>query len=149
VVAGGASAATAADTTFDFPAGTACQNFDLHVEITGGNQVTKIFTAQSGNVRTLSAGTGSALTFTNLETGASLSLKAKGSVTQIRSNADGSMTYMTSGHNVLILFPTDFPPGPSTTLTVGLTVFTVDASGVFRVLQASGNSTDLCAALSG
>ena len=48
-----------------------------------------------------------------------------------------------------ILFPTDFPPGPSTTLTVGLTVFTVDASGVFRVLQASGNSTDLCAALSG
>ena len=59
VVAGGASAATAADTTFDFPAGTACQNFDLHVEITGGNQVTKIFTAQSGNVPTLSAGTGS------------------------------------------------------------------------------------------
>ena len=70
-------------------------------------------------------------------------------MTQIRSNADGSMTYITSGHNVLILFPTDFPPGPSTTLTVGLTVFTVDASGVFRVLQASGNSTDLCAALSG
>jgi hypothetical protein len=55
---------------------------------------------------------------------------------------------MTTGHNVLVLFPTDIPAGPSTTLTVGQTVFKVDATGVFTVLKVSGKSTDICAALS-
>ena len=147
-VLGGVGVATAADQTIDLPAGVACEDFDLRVEITGGNQVLKTFTDKNGTVRSLSAGTGSALTFTNLDTGTSLSLKSNGSVTQITSNPDGSARFMTTGHNVLVLFPTDIPAGPSTTLTVGQTVFTVDASGVFTVLKVSGNSTDICAALS-
>jgi hypothetical protein len=145
-VLGGAGAATAADQTIDLPAGDACE-FGLRIEITGGNQVMKTFTDKNGTVRSLSAGTGSALTFTNLDAGTSLSLKSNGSVTQIRSNPDGSVTYKTTGHNVLVLFPSDIPAGPSTTLTVGQTVFTVDPSGVFTVLKVSGNSTDICAAL--
>jgi len=33
--------------------------------------------------------------------------------------------FITIGHNVLILFPSDVPAGPSTTLYVGRVVFTV------------------------
>jgi hypothetical protein len=52
------------------------------------------------------------------------------------------------GYNVIILFPTDFPAGPSTTLYVGRVVYTVDAAGVFRIQTHSGPTTDICAALS-
>ena len=146
---GGASVATAADQTLDLPAGIACEDFDLRIEITGGNQVMRTFRDENGNpVRFLSAGRGSALTLTNLSTGTSLSLRPNGSVTHVTFNPDGSSTWRTTGHNVLILFPTDIPAGPSTTLTVGQVVFTVDVNQVFTVMKVRGTSTDICAALS-
>jgi hypothetical protein len=151
-VLGFASPAIAADPpdfVLDFPAGLACSDFDLQIEGRGGNQVFREFTDKDGNVvRVLSAGTGSALVFINLSTGDTLSLKANGAVTHIAFNPDGSSTWVTTGHNILILFPTDVPPGPSTTLYVGRVVFTVDGSGVFTVQNDSGNSVDICAALS-
>jgi hypothetical protein len=53
------------------------------------------------------------------------------------------------GHPVLIMFPTDVPAGPSTTLYVGRVVFDVDnATGVFTLKETHGKATDLCAALS-
>lgn len=148
-VLGSGSLATAADPlVIDFPAGLAC-DFDLRVEIRGGNQVVKEFVDKNGNVvRMLSAGKGSALLFTNLSTGATFSLKANGSVSHITFNPDGSYTQTITGHNVLILFPTDVPAGPSTTLHLGRVVFTVDTSGVFTVQQVSGQTTDICAVLS-
>jgi hypothetical protein len=147
-VLGYGSVATAADTTMiDFPSGVAC-DFALRVEISGGNQVVKEFVDKNGNVvRMLSAGKGSALLFTNLSTGATFSLKANGSVTHITFNPDGSSTQDITGHNVLILFPTDVPAGPSTTLHVGRVVFTVDINQVFTVQEVSGKTTDICAAL--
>ena len=48
---------------------------------------------------------------------------------------------------MLILFPTDVPAGPSTTLHVGRVVYTIDTNGVFTVQRVSGTSTDICAAL--
>jgi hypothetical protein len=62
-------------------------------------------------------------------------------------NLDGSFTEVDTGHTVLILFPSDNPAGPSTTLIAGRLVFTVDVFGVFSVQQASGKVTDICAAL--
>ena len=59
------------------------------------------------------------------------------------------MTTVMTGHNILILFPTDIPAGPSTTLYVGRVVFTVDANGVYTLGSTSGRSTDICAALAG
>ena len=49
---------------------------------------------------------------------------------------------------MIILFPTDTPPGPSTTLYVGRVKYTVDVNFTFTLLQSSGNKTDVCAALS-
>lgn len=63
-------------------------------------------------------------------------------------NADGSQTVTLTGHNILILFPTDVPAGPSTTLYVGRVVFTVDANGVTTLKSTSGTATDICAAVS-
>ena len=63
-------------------------------------------------------------------------------------NADGSQTLTVTGHNVLILFPTDVPAGPSTTLYVGRVVFTIGVDQVFTLKSASGKATDICAALS-
>ena len=109
------------------------------------------FTDENGNiVRTLEAGIGSALRFTNLTTGNTFATKSNGAVSHITFNPDGSSTQKLAGHNVLILFPTDNPPGPSTTLTAGRLVFTVDTTGVFTVQDVSGKTTDLrCLALTG
>lgn len=144
----GALAADPPDFTALFPAGVAC-SFDLFLEGRGFPQVFKEFRDKDGNVvRVLVAGKGSALTFINDSTGASLSLRANGSVQHVSLNPDGSSTWVTTGHTVLILFPTDIPAGPSTTLHVGRVVFTATVNNDFEVLQVSGSTTDICAALS-
>ena len=145
-----AAAAAPPDAVIDLPAGTACPDFGLRIEIRGSNKVVKEFKDKNGNVvRTLAAGKGSALSFMNLSSGDTFSLKANGAVTHTRFNADGSSTVSITGHNVLILFPSDIPAGPSTTLHVGRVVYTVDTNGVFTVQKVSGKKTDICATLSG
>ena len=152
-VLGSGSLATAADppdAVFDLPAGLAC-DFPLHVEVFGGNQVMKEFTDETGNiVRMLSAGKGSLLVFENGSTDATLSVTTGGSVSQTTFNPDGSQTVTGTGHTVLILFPTDVPAGPSTTLVQGRIVYTISPApdNVFTVQEVSGKTTDICAALS-
>lgn len=143
------AAADPPDAVIDLPAGTACPEFSLQIEIRGSSKVVKEFTDENGNVvRMLTAGKGPALSFMNLSSGATFSLKPNGAVTHTRFNPDGSSTVSITGHNVLILFPTDIPAGPSTTLHVGRVVFTVDTNGVFTVQKVSGKRTDICAILS-
>jgi uncharacterized membrane protein len=144
-----ADAAVAAPFHLDFPAGTAC-TFGLAVDGVGGDQrVTREFVDANGNiVRILSAGRGHQLTFTNLSSNATFALPASGAVMNTVFNADGSQTVTLTGNNVLILFPSDVPAGPSTTLYVGRVVFTVDVNGVFTLVSTSGTEADICAALS-
>jgi len=141
------SSAAAPTSTIDLDAGVAC-SFPLRIDITGGPQVTKTFTAADGSVRVLSAGKGSDLVFTNLATGATYALKGNGTVSWTRVDTSGSTRLTFSGHNVVIYFPTDVPAGPSTTLVVGKEVIAVDSSGTFTRLARSGTTTDICAALS-
>ena len=144
----GLSGPAMADFTLVFPAGSACE-FDLQIDGTGGNQHYREFSDKNNNVvRTLSAGTGSALTFTNLGTGATLALQSNGAVSHVTKGPGGVDTWVSTGHNVIILFPTDTPPGPSTTLYVGRVEYTVDVNFTFTFLRSSGNKTDICAALS-
>jgi hypothetical protein len=133
-----------------FPAGIGCA-FPLTLE--GGVDTRSVhqFKDANGNVvRLLLAGRGTAVTLTNEATGATLSLPANGAPWSIVNHPDGTSTYTTMGHLVLILFPSDIPAGPSTTLYVGRVVFDVDnATGVFTLKETRGTATDLCAALSG
>ena len=133
-----------------FPAGVGCA-FPLTVEGGADTRSVHEFKDANGNVvRLLLAGRGTPVTLTNEKTGASLSLPANGAPWNIVNHPDGTSTYTTMGHLVLILFPTDNPAGPSTTLYVGRVVFDVDnATGVFTLRQTRGTATDLCAALSG
>ena len=58
------------------------------------------------------------------------------------------MTYTNTGHTGLILFPTDVPAGPTTTLYVGRMIYSVDPStGVFTFLGSNGRQLDVCALL--
>jgi hypothetical protein len=142
----------AAETNPDLvlPQGEACQDFALGVSIRGGNQVYREFFDRNGNVvRWLSAGKGNVQTFTNMTTGKELTIKTGGSVTHVTNNPDGTQTYTSTGQNVWILFPSDVPAGPSTTLYLGKVVFLVDPSTFFSQLQtASAQQVDICAALS-
>lgn len=131
-----------------FPAGLACE-FNLQVDGTGGHQIMKEFVDKNGDiVRVLSAGTGSALTFTNLDTADTVSSMSNGFTRSVKSNPDGTQTVTSTGHNVIILFPSDTPAGPTTTLYVGRVVYTTDNTGNFILEKTSGASADICAALS-
>jgi hypothetical protein len=135
----------------DYPAGLACPDFDLRIEIAGApHETSKEFYDKNGNlVRFHAAGRGNALTFINLNTGASLPLKMNGYSVTVVYNADGSLRAKSLGHVVLIMFPTDIPAGPSTTLYVGQLVYSVDPAGVWTLESSRGNSTDICAELAG
>ena len=140
------SPAVAADTA-TFEAGVAC-SFPLQIESTGGPQVNKTFEAPDGSVRVLTAGKGSDLVFTNLATGATYTLSGNGAVAMAQDRRRGSARLTLTGHNVLIYFPTDDPAGPSTTLVVGREDIAVDlTTSHFTRLSRTGNTTDICAAL--
>jgi hypothetical protein len=151
---GTSAPAVAADPDFTvvFPAGWACVGFDLQIDGWAGNKRPDLTFKEdkNGYVRSISAGTGSTLLYTNLSTGKSMTTKANGSVVQTRTYLpDGTQIVKLTGHTVLIMFPTDTPPGPSTTLYVGRVVYQQNLfTGVTTILSSSGNATDVCAALS-
>ena len=145
---GTASASAQTDPDFVFDAGVAC-DFELGLDVLGAQQVMREFVDKDGNLRWLAAGKGSVLTFTNLETEETLTVTTGGSVSHITDNGDGTVTIVGTGHNVLLLFPSDVPAGPSTTLTQGRIVFTYDPiTGFTTVTEVKGKVTDICAALS-
>ena len=147
LVIGLPSLATAYQVPFD--AGTAC-TFALLVDVVGGdNRQVKEFKDKQGKVvRILSAGVGSQLTFTNLANGSTHSFRANGSVTNTTFNNDGTTTNVLTGHNVLFLYPTDVPAGPTTTLYAGRVIYISDQLSNFTLQGTYGKSTDICAILS-
>lgn len=131
-----------------FPAGQACE-FELRVDGGAGNRHPKEFVDEAGNtIRIIDAGLGHALTFTNTVNDEQLSFKANGAVTQTTINPDGSNRIVLTGHFVVVLFPADTPPGPTTTLYVGRVVLTNTPSFISTIESESGRQTDICAALS-
>ena len=119
------------------------------MEQDGSNFHLKEFFDENGNpVRAIIAGKGSFVTFTNLESGATLSVKTYGFAAHQTDNGDGTITETDTGHFGLILFPTDIPAGPSTTSYVGRLVIAINLNtGVFTVQSFTGKATDICAAL--
>ena len=143
------AASAAAPFDFSFPAGEACAGFALGLNITPNpHRVFKEFEDAEGNVvHTISAGRGNELLFTNIDTGKTVSLKGNGSVSKTSFNPDGSSTVQATGHNGIILFPTDITEGPSTTLYVGRVVYTVTAAQEFEIISSSGRTRDICSEL--
>jgi len=149
-LAGPAAADEPPDITFDFPAGIACADFDLRAEAWGLPKVYREFTDRDGTIaRVLSAGRGSELLLTNMSTGATVWLRGNGFSATTRPNGDGTSTFTLTGHQVVFMYPTDHPAGPSTTWYVGRVAYhVVDATQEYTLLEAAGRQTDICAALS-
>lgn len=134
------------------PAGSGCSNFDLRIAINEGvDRVSKEFHDQNGNtVRVLSAGRGAIETLTNVFTDTSVTFKTGGSVSRTTPNPDGTYTQTLTGHNIVIFFPTDEPPGPRSTLYLGRVVFTISdpvSNTILGIQQTSGKQVDICAIL--
>lgn len=137
------------------PAGLACQ-FELAVSVTPAtHRVFREFKDKDGfPVRYLFAGKGALLSFTNTQNGVSQTYRTGGSVEQVTPNPDGTQSWVSTGHEVLILYPTDLGvdgvPGPSTILYIGRLAFTIDPGHdyFYGVQSFTGRSTDICAALS-
>jgi hypothetical protein len=147
-VANGPPQPVAPPDPMSFPAGIACPDFALQVSWSGGNVHTKEFVDRNGNlVRIITAGKGFLLTYTNLDTGDSVTIRTDGSVSKTTVNPDGTLTVSATGHNGLIMFPTDIPAGPTTTHYIGRIVYTIDQSGVFTLVSTSGSQRDICAEL--
>jgi hypothetical protein len=142
--------------TFNLSAGDACSGFAVRLEQSGGNLHTKDFTDRDGNlVKVIQAGKGFLLTYTNLGpdvdnpvVGKSVAIRTNGSVSKTTINPDGTRTVSATGHNGLILFPSDVPAGPTTTQYIGRIVYNID-KGVFTLLSTTGQERDICAELAG
>lgn len=138
------------DFSADLPAGLACPNFDLRIEASGSNVTVRTFFDRKGEpVRILQAGRGYTLTYTNLNTGESLTIRPTGSNRTTVDNGD-TLTVTETGTAGIILFPTDKPNGPSSTQFYGRIVYTLldDGSNTLTSLTSSGTSIDICAELS-
>lgn len=125
-------------------------DFGLSVDTgNGGPQHYREATDKDGNVLWwLSAGRGNDLVFTNLDSGATFSTNATGAAWKGVPHPDGSLTVTMTGQNVLIMFPTDVPAGPSTTIYSGRVVFDIGADGVYTIRSIQAAALDVCAMLS-
>lgn len=126
--------------------GCACDGFDLQLDSSGVPHIKEIVFKDG---RYFALGKGPTLTITNLATGAAVSLRGNGSNAQYSPGPDGTTTLVLTGHNVIVQFPTDVPPGPATTLYVGRVVYTIDSAGTWTLMRSSGTTLDICAALGG
>jgi len=148
---------TPPDYTIDLDPGIGCPVFALRIEIWANpNRVYREFVGKDTNgepVRYLDAGKGSTLVFTNLANSREYWVRPNGSVDHITVNADGTRTWVTSGHYVIVFFPDDSllpngePAGPSTRQYVGQVVWIENVDSSWTVLKVKGTFNDICAAI--
>ncbi len=144
-----AMAADPPDFSIEFPAGVACSNFALKVDLWEGKGRVRELKDKNGNLRSLFAGTGSAFRFTNTLNSKSTSTRNNGASSMTTTyTLDGSQKIDIHGHVLIIWFPSDIPAGPFTSYHIGHLVYNLSPVGVGTLVSMDGNSTDICAALS-
>ena len=161
VLSGIPPASAAHDTFIPLPSGTACAGFNVGLEVADPGRTERFLPDKDGLPRSITAGKGNVLTFTNFGTdpsvdphewvaGESVTIKTGGSVQHTVYNKDGTLTVTGTGHNVIVLFPGDEPAEdtPSAKLYVGKIRFNVDpATGFLEILSFNGRVRDICAEL--
>lgn len=153
----GVPPASAVDTVYDLPAGTACAGFNLRLEVADPGRTERFLPDKNGLPRSITAGKGNVLTFTNFGPdaeewveGESVTITTGGSVQHTVYNEDGTLTVTGTGHNVVLLFPGDEPAEetPSTKLYVGKIHYNFDPdTGFTEILSFRGRERDICAEL--
>jgi hypothetical protein len=134
------------DAPFSFAAGVAC-SFPLIGTVISNNEVSKTFpTAPNGDVVEHITGR-LVMALTNGNTNQSIQVNISGPGT-IVTHSDGSGVFTGYGNSLFIFTPTSVPVGPMTFIYSGKTVANFDPSGNLFLVSQSGNSQDVCAALS-
>ena len=160
--------ASAADFSLTLPEGMACEEFAVRLDVDAADRVTRQIPDKKGLERYITAGRGHILTFTRVEPDGtdseSVTVTTGGSVQHETVNDDGTRTVKATGKNVVILFPTDKPKGPSTVLYTGQVTYTYIPGGGPQIpgtdpvdnlhfdqnvsLTSKGKQRDICAELS-
>jgi hypothetical protein len=126
------------------PAGVACPGFPVTISIDVDGQTATTFFDKDGNpIRQVITGR-LILTVTNGTTLESRTYRLGGAI-HLLFGADGSLTITLTGSSLISLFPTDVPPGPSTTQGSGRAVIRIDA--LFTLVSRTGHVEDVCAEL--
>lgn len=126
------------------PAGVGCAGFAITVTIEVDDQRITTFFDQAGNPLRQTVTGRLVLTVTNDSTGESRTYRI-GGASHLSFGADGSLTITLTGNSLVVLFPNDVPPGPSTTQGSGRAVIRIDA--LFTLVSRTGSVEDVCAAL--
>ncbi|KUM33366.1 hypothetical protein AR539_15580 [Arthrobacter sp. EPSL27] len=129
------------------PASESCKTFDLGLAAEGGN----IRQIDFSNGDFFQVGTGVVLTWINMSTGKTYTVKTSGSVSKYTQNADGTWTFTATGHNGYVYFSGDRPEGPGAYQYTGRLVLTIDSpitNNVKSVDATAGKAVDICARLS-
>jgi hypothetical protein len=110
-----------------------------------GNEINTTFTDKAGNpVKLLGVFPGNTLTLTNLDTDKLITLPATGSF-QARIEADGSGSFMVTGHGPWLPNPITGEPG--IWYQSGSLVATVDTNGDVTSVKVTGTLVNLCGQL--
>ena len=136
---------TPSDLDVQFKVGEACPDFAL--KITGTGSKARIIKFKNGSM--ITAGRGYLLTFTNLDTGKSITITAAGSVQKESTDpVTGITTGQGTGDNGFVYFSTDSPPGPATIMYTGRITYSYDRALNYTVSSTKGTQQDICAELS-
>jgi hypothetical protein len=142
---GGASVGNPSGT---FPAGVVCTFPVSFGVVSGGEGQLFTFIDHNGHVvRLMNHAKPSVWFFTNLDSGASYTLKLPAGLDRIAPSADGTTTVTISGGAIGFNAPTDTPPGPFALTNVGHLIFVIAPDGTGTLTKLSGKQTDLCAAV--
>lgn len=130
------------------PAGVACA-FAVSIDVVaGGEGQLMTFFDRGGNVvRQIDHARPSTWTFTNLDSGKSVTLRLPAGILMVSTAADGTTTVVVDGSAIGFNAPTDTPPGPFSIMNIGRLVIVIAPDGSGTLTQLSGNTTDLCAAV--
>ncbi len=127
------------------PAGVACE-FPLTIDVVFDKQTTRTFFDSAGNPVRIEISGPLVLGVTNADTQVSFPVRLAGKLTfDLRRE---TTTLIGTGRTFVALFPSDFPPGPSSTITSGRQVITIDENEAFHLVSRVGRVMDVCAALS-
>lgn len=128
----------------DLDAGVGC-SFPILIEQRGDPNFYKEFRDRNGKVAGLiSAGPNLEYRVTNRINNTQLKIFSKGGMSKTSPNPDGTQTGELNGHSLIILFPTDAPPGPTSTLYEGKLTYAIDAHDNWKLGLLAGHKVDLC-----
>jgi hypothetical protein len=130
------------------PAGVACADFPVQVQVRGVSKEPRELPTGDGSLRWQVAGKDADYRFVNVDEPTKTYTLTRTAYRMSQSTEAGLLVLTISGTGWLILFPEDEPAGPSTTVFSGAMVLKEGTDGVFRVTKWTGNKVDVCAAIS-